>query len=60
MLVFFTAILHCLVCGCLYVEGILELFAGDPDSIRKVPGRRDVNYLDKWTEKDNFQLLSLM
>lgn len=36
---------------------------GDPDAISKVPGRRDVNYLDNLdtlANKENLQLLNLL
>ncbi|XP_047315909.1 translation initiation factor eIF-2B subunit delta-like [Impatiens glandulifera] len=33
---------------------------GDPDVISKVPGRRDVNFLDGWANKQNLQLLNLL
>ncbi|KAJ6976353.1 hypothetical protein NC653_028462 [Populus alba x Populus x berolinensis] len=32
----------------------------DPDAISKVPGRKDINFLDDLTNKDNLQLLNLM
>lgn len=34
--------------------------AGDPDVIAKVPGRKDVNYLSNWMNKENLQLLHLL
>ncbi|XP_019104612.2 uncharacterized protein LOC104892066 isoform X2 [Beta vulgaris subsp. vulgaris] len=33
---------------------------GDPNVISKVPGRKDVNYLDEWMNKENLQLLNLL
>lgn len=33
---------------------------GDPDAILKVPGRREINYLNDWTSSENLQLLNLM
>ncbi|KNA13830.1 hypothetical protein SOVF_113030 isoform A [Spinacia oleracea] len=33
---------------------------GDPDVIAKVPGRKDVNYLSNWMNKENLQLLHLL
>ncbi|KNA20876.1 hypothetical protein SOVF_048410 [Spinacia oleracea] len=33
---------------------------GDPDAILKVPGRREINYLNDWTNSENLQLLNLM
>ncbi|XP_023001799.1 translation initiation factor eIF-2B subunit delta-like isoform X1 [Cucurbita maxima] len=33
---------------------------GDPDAISKVPGRKDVNYLDNLTAKEQLQCLNLM
>lgn len=33
---------------------------GDPDAISKVPGRREISYLNDWTSRDNLQLLNLM
>jgi len=38
----------------------LQLLAGDPDAIARVPGRMDVNYLDNWASEDNLRLLNLM
>ncbi|CAJ1944334.1 unnamed protein product [Sphenostylis stenocarpa] len=37
----------------------LQLLAGDPDAIARVPGRMDVNYLDNWASEDNLRLLNL-
>ncbi|KAK4750788.1 hypothetical protein SAY87_004270 [Trapa incisa] len=33
---------------------------GDPNDVAKVPGRRDINYLDSLDKKENLQLLNLM
>ncbi|XP_023515737.1 probable translation initiation factor eIF-2B subunit delta [Cucurbita pepo subsp. pepo] len=33
---------------------------GDPDAISKVPERKDINYLDNMTAKEQLQLLNLM
>uniref|UniRef100_A0A2N9J0W4 Reverse transcriptase Ty1/copia-type domain-containing protein n=1 Tax=Fagus sylvatica TaxID=28930 RepID=A0A2N9J0W4_FAGSY len=37
-----------------------HLQQGDPDAISKVPGRKDINYLDGCTNSENLQLLNLM
>ncbi|GAB2299917.1 hypothetical protein Dimus_033964 [Dionaea muscipula] len=33
---------------------------GDPDAIAKVPGRRDIDYLNNWASSENLQLLNLI
>ncbi|GAB4827428.1 hypothetical protein Ancab_034313 [Ancistrocladus abbreviatus] len=33
---------------------------GDPEAIAKVAGRREISYLNDWTNSENLQLLSLM
>lgn len=35
-------------------------FAGDPDAISKVPGRKELNHLDNWADNENLQLLNLV
>lgn len=50
-----------------FLRGHFQIFlmmnvflAGDPNVISKVPGRKDVNYLDEWMNKENLQLLNLL
>ncbi|PSS35065.1 Translation initiation factor eIF-2B subunit delta like [Actinidia chinensis var. chinensis] len=33
---------------------------GNPDTISKVPGRKEINYLDDWASNENLQLLNLI
>ncbi|GAB4845330.1 hypothetical protein Ancab_038738 [Ancistrocladus abbreviatus] len=42
------------------LDSICSNELGDPDVISKVPGRRDVNYSDNWTNKENLRLLNLL
>ena len=35
-------------------------FAGDPDAMCKVPGKKDVNYLEDYRNMKNLQLLNLL
>ncbi|KAJ3674531.1 hypothetical protein LUZ60_005147 [Juncus effusus] len=41
------------------LDSICSNELGDPDVIAKVPGRKDVNYLNNWAENENLQLLNL-
>lgn len=38
---------------------IYNCSVGDPDVISKVPGRKDLNYLENWSDSENLQLLNL-
>ncbi|XP_010265294.1 PREDICTED: translation initiation factor eIF-2B subunit delta-like [Nelumbo nucifera] len=42
------------------LDSICSNELGDPDAISKVPGRKDVNHLENWTNNENLQLLNLM
>ncbi|KAI3976856.1 hypothetical protein MKX01_008714 [Papaver californicum] len=42
------------------LDSICSNELGDPDSVAKVVGRTDVNYLDNWANNENFQLLNLL
>ncbi|KAK2663571.1 hypothetical protein Ddye_002145 [Dipteronia dyeriana] len=42
------------------LDSICSNELGDPEAIAKVPGRKDVNYLDDRANKENLQLLNLM
>ncbi|XP_057421961.1 uncharacterized protein LOC130715846 isoform X2 [Lotus japonicus] len=42
------------------LDSICSNELGDPETIARVPGRLDVNYLDRWTSKDNLSILNLM
>ncbi|OVA05048.1 Initiation factor 2B-related [Macleaya cordata] len=42
------------------LDSICSNELGDPDSVAKVPGRKDINYLDSWTNSENLQLLNLI
>uniref|UniRef100_A0A2N9IYU6 Leucine-rich repeat-containing N-terminal plant-type domain-containing protein n=1 Tax=Fagus sylvatica TaxID=28930 RepID=A0A2N9IYU6_FAGSY len=42
------------------LDSICSNELGDPDAISKVPGRKDINYLDGCTNSENLQLLNLM
>ncbi|KAM7475393.1 hypothetical protein LguiB_022636 [Lonicera macranthoides] len=42
------------------LDSICSNELGDPNAISKVPGRKDVNYLDDWADKENLQLLNLV
>ncbi|KAK1301544.1 hypothetical protein QJS10_CPB12g00258 [Acorus calamus] len=41
------------------LDSICSNELGVPDVISKVPGRRDLNYLDNWSDDKNLQLLNL-
>lgn len=41
------------------LDSICSNELGDPDVISKVQGRKDLNYLDNWTDNENLQLLNL-
>ncbi|WCJ22009.1 Translation initiation factor eIF-2B subunit delta [Euphorbia peplus] len=42
------------------LDSICSNELGDPDAIKKVPGRKDVNYHDSLANNENLQLLNLM
>ncbi|MCL7044791.1 hypothetical protein MKW94_009430 [Papaver nudicaule] len=42
------------------LDSICSNELGDPDSVAKVVGRKDVNYLDNWANNENLQLLNLL
>ncbi|KAF5206938.1 Translation initiation factor eif-2b subunit delta, partial [Thalictrum thalictroides] len=42
------------------LDSICSNELGDPDTISKVPGRKDLNHLDKWANHENLQLLNLL
>ncbi|GMH01062.1 hypothetical protein Nepgr_002901 [Nepenthes gracilis] len=42
------------------LDSICSNELGDPEAISKVSGRRDINYLDNSTNKENLQLLHLL
>lgn len=35
------------------------MIAGDPDAVSKVPGRKDINFLDGWANSENLRPLNL-
>ncbi|KAK1325776.1 hypothetical protein QJS10_CPA01g01365 [Acorus calamus] len=41
------------------LDSICSNELGVPDVISKVPGRKDLNYLDNWSDDENLQLLNL-
>ena len=41
------------------VDDIYAL-ADDPCAITRVPGRKEINYLNNWINKENLQLLNLL
>eukprot|EP00262_Sarcandra_glabra_P001741 TRINITY_DN1188_c0_g1_i1.p1 TRINITY_DN1188_c0_g1~~TRINITY_DN1188_c0_g1_i1.p1 ORF type:complete len:700 (+),score=104.11 TRINITY_DN1188_c0_g1_i1:109-2208(+) len=42
------------------LDSICSNELGDPDVIAKVPGRKDLNHLDKWADNESLQLLNLI
>ncbi|CAK9136876.1 unnamed protein product [Ilex paraguariensis] len=42
------------------LDSICSNELGDPDAISKVPGRKEINYLDDWANRENLQLLNLI
>ncbi|KAL6994067.1 hypothetical protein U1Q18_012177 [Sarracenia purpurea var. burkii] len=42
------------------LDSICSNELGDPDIISKVPGRKEINYLDDWATNENLQLLNLI
>ncbi|KAI3916707.1 hypothetical protein MKW92_006895 [Papaver armeniacum] len=42
------------------LDSICSNELGDPDSVAKVVGRKDVNYLDNWANNESLQLLNLL
>ncbi|PKA45775.1 Methylthioribose-1-phosphate isomerase [Apostasia shenzhenica] len=42
------------------LDSICSNELGDPDVISKVPGRKDLNYLENWADHGNLQLLNLV
>ncbi|EYU39372.1 hypothetical protein MIMGU_mgv1a003004mg [Erythranthe guttata] len=42
------------------LDSICSNELGDPDAISNVPGRKDINYLDGWSNSENLRPLNLM